>query len=327
MNVNRVKELDGLRGLAAFGVVLYHFVYHYNRVYGHSFTVYELFSYGFYGVHLFFMISGFVIYWTISSVNSPFQFIWSRFTRLYPTFWCAVLITFLFVTIVGNTKQEVDILTFFANLTMVHEYFGFKHVDGAYWTLTLELAFYFWVLMIFSFGFIKKIEMILVIWVIIGAILTAPFLNIDVNNVAKKFFLLQYIELFAAGVCFYKFKQGSHTMHTKVLFIFTLIAIYIENSIQTAVGLSVFYIVFFFIIKEKLTVFSNKYLLYLGSISYSLYLIHQNIGYTIINKAYYYQYNPYLAIIFAILFSLFLAHYINKIVEKPSLKYLRSIYK
>jgi peptidoglycan/LPS O-acetylase OafA/YrhL len=95
----RFLELDGLRGLAALAVVLYHYLYHYNSLFGHSFAIPDFLWIGYYGVHFFFMISGFVIFWTISRTTKALDFIWSRFSRLYPVYWAALSLTFIFVAL------------------------------------------------------------------------------------------------------------------------------------------------------------------------------------------------------------------------------------
>lgn len=61
----RLKNVDADRGIAAIAVVLYHYLLNYNVVYGHSFEVSDYWHLGGYGVDLFFIISGFVIYKTI----------------------------------------------------------------------------------------------------------------------------------------------------------------------------------------------------------------------------------------------------------------------
>jgi peptidoglycan/LPS O-acetylase OafA/YrhL len=149
MSQNRLSELDGLRGLAALSVVFFHYFYKYGQIYSHSFEVPEVFKFGSHGLRLFFMMSGFAIYWTISRTEKPLDFIWSRITRLYPVFWCAVLLTFAVVAMFGLQGREHGLSTLIANLTMMHEYLGYSHIDGAYWTLSLELAFYFWILLIY----------------------------------------------------------------------------------------------------------------------------------------------------------------------------------
>jgi peptidoglycan/LPS O-acetylase OafA/YrhL len=60
MNKGRLFELDVLRGIAALGVMLYHYTTRYDKLFGHQDTSYLDFSYGSLGVNLFFIISGFV---------------------------------------------------------------------------------------------------------------------------------------------------------------------------------------------------------------------------------------------------------------------------
>jgi len=142
MNQARLQELDGLRGVAVTAVLLYHYLYQFDAKYGHDFEIPELISLGKTGVHLFFMISGYVIFWTISRRSHPLDFVFSRFSRLYPAYWVAVLFTFTWVALVGPEDRAVDVFTLLANITMLHEYLGFRHVDGVYWTLSVELHFY-----------------------------------------------------------------------------------------------------------------------------------------------------------------------------------------
>jgi peptidoglycan/LPS O-acetylase OafA/YrhL len=58
------------------------------------------------------------------------------------------------------------------------------------------------------------------------------------------------------------------------------------NSIKLFILFSIFYATFYFAVSGRLRILKFKPLVYLGGISYSLYLLHQNIGYVIINKFY-----------------------------------------
>ena len=210
---------------------------------------------------------------------------------------------------------------------MFHEYFGIQHVDGVYWTLTIELSFYFWILILFCFGQIKNIEKILVAWVILAMLLTYHKLNIYVDYRLKKLLLLDYIELFAAGICFYKYKSTTHSILTHVVIILSIISLYFSYSFMVATLLCSFYMVFGMIVMDKAGIFRTKLLLYFGTISYSLYLIHQNIGYVIINKFYSMDMPPLTGLLMAFCCSVLLAHMILIFVERPSLNKLRKIYK
>ena len=135
----RVFELDVLRFSAAVAVVLYHLTY---RKIGsqHLFEQIDTVTrFGYLGVNLFFMISGFVILWSAVG-RTPAQFAISRFSRLYPIFWVAISITLYALWVFQG--QALDLYRIFANMTMVAGYLNKEYIDGVYWTLQVELKFY-----------------------------------------------------------------------------------------------------------------------------------------------------------------------------------------
>jgi len=82
----RIQELDSLRGIAAVAVVLYHFTYRFGELYEFQTPPPFQVTLGQYGVQLFFIISGFVIFMTLNRTRRPLDFVVSRFSRLHPTY-------------------------------------------------------------------------------------------------------------------------------------------------------------------------------------------------------------------------------------------------
>jgi len=88
-----------------------------------------------------------------------------------------------------------------------------------------------------------------------------------------------------------------------------------------------FFILFWMVISNKVKILKWKPIVFLGSITYSLYLLHQNIGYIIINKYYELGYTGSGGIIIAIIISMLLSYLVTYYIEQPSLKKLRNFYK
>lgn len=141
----RLHSLDLVRFAAAISVVLFHFTARDHVRWGQlpsgTFPLLSEFTrYGYLGVHLFFVISGFVILMSAWG-RSTTTFVASRVGRLYPAYWAAVLLTGSLRAMwpTFETRRPHDVLM---NLTMLQEPFDVPHVDGVYWTLWVELQFY-----------------------------------------------------------------------------------------------------------------------------------------------------------------------------------------
>lgn len=91
--IKRYQEIDALRGIAIFLVLLFHYTSRYDQIYGHTDMLFS-FPYGVQAVQLFFMISGFVIYichWKISKIVMGF------FKKNIKTLSCILVISFYLV--------------------------------------------------------------------------------------------------------------------------------------------------------------------------------------------------------------------------------------
>jgi peptidoglycan/LPS O-acetylase OafA/YrhL len=166
--VDRVPELDLLRFIAATSVVIYHLMtgpiiggrpdYDYLGI-GQAF-----FQFGFLGVHLFFMLSGFVILWSSESRTAG-QFVLSRIARLYPSFWVCMLLTATVLVALGS-KSAPSARTVLVNLTMIPTQLGATAVDGVYWTLWVELRFYLLVFVVLITRTMQHVERWITVWLI-----------------------------------------------------------------------------------------------------------------------------------------------------------------
>jgi peptidoglycan/LPS O-acetylase OafA/YrhL len=88
------------------------------------------------------------------------------------------------------------------------------------------------------------------------------------------------------------------------------------SAIVVVLLISIFFVVIFFISINKLKLLNRKVFLYMGILTYPLYLIHQNIGFIIFNNLGS-KINKWV-LLFAVFTIMLIASYmINKFIEKP----------
>jgi peptidoglycan/LPS O-acetylase OafA/YrhL len=325
---NRLFELDALRGIAAIAVVLFHYTFGIDNGTKNFDPDKFYFSYGYLGVHLFFLISGFVIFMTLDKTKKPLDFIISRFSRLYPAYWAAIfttiIVTFILRTNVYSLNQVL------VNITMFQYWFKVKDIDGAYWTLAVELTFYTIMWLLFVFNQLKNISMIAIVWLVLSAIYA--LFEIPLEKFINVIFILKYAPLFIGGIAFYSIKTDKSKLINHILVFLSFISICIvsySNKADVVIYslITSFFIVFYLFVYNKLKFLNNRVLIFLGSISYSVYLIHENIGVAII---FYLKRMVncqlfYLPITIAII--IIFAAIINKKIEKPAMNFIRNKYK
>jgi peptidoglycan/LPS O-acetylase OafA/YrhL len=90
-------------------------------------------KYGYLGVDLFFMISGFVIFMTVSD-GTLRHYVVSRVTKLYPAFWICCTITFVVSLGIGGERFPVSVMQYLVNMLCLGGVFGVAAIDGAYWS-------------------------------------------------------------------------------------------------------------------------------------------------------------------------------------------------
>ena len=158
----RIQSLDLLRFIASISVVFYHFCGTANSPFG-LFT--DISKYGFLGVPLFFIISGFVI--TISAEHrTPKKFIIARLIRILPMYWVGLFLTSIFILLNGNPDNRFSIVNFLANTTLLNQHMDIPNIDGVYWTLQIEIVFYIMMFVLLAIGIFSNVKGWLSLWLL-----------------------------------------------------------------------------------------------------------------------------------------------------------------
>ncbi len=186
-NKGRIAQIDALRGIAALLVLWLHVAETFVKVpeiRARGTWLHEVIQYvdlGRLGISLFFAISGFVICQSIRGhrITGTRKFIIRRVMRLYPAFWVSLIFGTVVLWIWSG--RSVDLYTLIANATMVPALLNAELIIGLYWTLELELFFYFLVAILFIRGLLHRIQVLLFLAVIclalFGVFMFVPILS------------------------------------------------------------------------------------------------------------------------------------------------------
>lgn len=330
MASTRVNEIDLLRFLAAFSVVLFHFAYRGYAADSLSVMPYPLLApiakYGYLGVELFFMISGFVILMSAGNGNLK-SFLISRVVRLYPAFWVCCTITFVATLAFGASHFTSTLRQYLGNMTLMGEFIGAKPLDGAYWSLFLEIRFYAMVLLLMAFRKVQQSERFILLWLVVSSLL-----EIKHSVELSQFLVTDYAAFFSAGALFFRiWSQGFSVQRLLLIVAAWSLAVvqtlrhvaefkhYFHTELSSVIVLGVitaFFLLFFLIALKKTGEFGKKRWVLLGSLTYPLYLVHQNVGFMLFN-AFYPRVNAHVLLWTTVAFVVLLAAAIHFLLEKP----------
>lgn len=324
----RVVELDALRGLAALAVVAFHYTTHYQTMIGHTRPLGFGFQAGNYGVQLFFLISGFVIFMTLQRARTAMDFVVSRFSRLFPAYWAAMAITAAVVYTLGMPEQKLPLRDLLLDLTMVQEILGAQHLDGSYWTLGVELFFYAQMLAWFMLGLLPRIRIIIGAWLVLAvAYGLCTKAGVHFSYTVREVLILKHIPFFALGVLFYRMHCNAGNRIDAGMVGLCLLAIAIAYApvylavATTCVG------IFWLFLSGRLRWLGTAPMAYLGAISYSLYLLHQSIGFVLIHRMEQRGVAPLAAVAITVGVIFVMATLLTYLVERPALRWIRSTWR
>jgi peptidoglycan/LPS O-acetylase OafA/YrhL len=286
----RILELDALRAISCLNLLLFHFTYVYANKYGFESPLGFSFPYGKYGVQLFFMLSGFVNAMTLVGKRSAQDFLAARCIRIFPSYWLVILMNVVLFSYIPffHTTPTLDATV--ANLTTMPNLFGYTNMEPVTWTLQVEMFFYaFLIIMTLTNGFAKPLKVFGTIMAV-SAVCCLGFTAFKsaypasswntAFHVAESMFIMRNFPLFVMGMLLNEIACKRGVMWHNILgilgaaFVFHLIDLRDHNPAATALlfGLLTF------CAYGKMPLLRFKPLLFISSISYTLYLFHNNVG-------------------------------------------------
>ena len=339
----RLYVLDGLRLVAALYVVAYHYTafdLHDPHPWGRP--VHDIFpffgrisAYGFLGVQLFFLISGFVICMTAWG-RTPKEFLISRVTRLFPAYWFAILATTCFALAFGGSwlRGGLTVSQTATNLTMMEDPLKVMETDGVYWTLWCELVFYLLFLVVVQQGLTyKRVIGFAGIWLLAGVI-GAQSGSALLNTLTMP----GQAPYFAAGLAMYLIhRYGPDLITLGTVGLCWLLSLHqltlqlpgISDNVGHPLHYSVAaafvtgcYAVLLAAATHRLDWIRWSGLTTAGALTYPLYLLHEHIGWSLIDHLH--GRVPAWPLVGAVtVLFLYAAWLVHRFVERPMARYLK----
>lgn len=302
----RMAELDGLRGVAILMVLFYHGYARWPAFYpfGARFEGSPLVDTGIAGVELFFLISGFVILMTLDAAEGFGAFLRRRWLRLFPAMLAASAFIFATAPLLperpSGAPEAVDLI---AGLTFLGEegvrllsggLLTPKALEGAFWSLYVEVHFY----VIFGalymlYGRRAALRGLLAIFVAAKATLLAfrtgmPAALVGDLGMHQRIFIqtlilalgLHHFIWFFAGALYYESARRGDRRLAALAFAASLIGALVADSRWQPLGAGLFVCVVFALAMTAEPVrrlLASRLFLFLGFVSYPLYLLHENL--------------------------------------------------
>ncbi|MFC7243425.1 acyltransferase family protein [Catellatospora aurea] len=287
----RLLILDGLRLAAALLVVAHHLVrgpwgVDPGTLFG---PLAAAASFGWLGVNLFFLISGFVI--CLSSWGRGLgEFAASRAVRLFPAYWVGVVLTTAVLAAWPALRGPLPAPESLVNLTMLQSGLGVTDQDWSYWSLGAELRFYLLFAIVVWLGVTyRRVVYFCSVWTLV-AVFSTTWNQGWLNNMIVP----QFAPYFVAGVALFLIHRfGSNLLLWGLVGVNWLIALYrlqgyppLEHFQQSWWSVAALVTGCFAVLAAvALGAFQRvgwRWLTVAGALTYPLYLIHQAIGQTLI---------------------------------------------
>ena len=317
-DTTKLETIDSLRGVASLGVCVFHLTVCTDPAFLPARDgLRAAGALGRYGVEAFFVISGFVIPWSLWRAGYkpggyP-RFIARRLVRLDPPYVLSILATLLlnWVSTLApgyrGAPFRIDPVQVILHLGYVNVFFGFDWLNVVFWSLAIEFQYYLFIGLVFPLLALRSdARRGLVLLGLGGLAFVLP----------SEAFLFHYMMLFIMGILTFQLRSGllGRNRYLAMMALATVLAVESLGPLRAAIALGTALLVAFAEIRSRALAF-------LGAISYSLYLLHTQIGGRVINLSLRFEVPPELKIavvLLAIGASLGAAWLFWRFVERPA---------
>ncbi len=326
-NNNQVHVINSLRAVAAVLVCFSHFVTHKDPFVGEFLpdgnTVKELGRFGHYGVHVFFVVSGFVIplslYYAKYQLRMMPTFLLKRLVRLHPPMLlCLLLYAFMefIYWLGGDYTIHADWWRIANNVFLTADFAGVEWFVELLWTLAIEFQYYLVIALIFPL-FNHKKDAVIFLSLIVFCLLSHTV------SYDKNYHFIFYTPVFAMGI-------AAFLHYIKRINVYQLLALYVFCWLTTRQEISLNSSLFALgtALSISFVQLRIRALEWTGDISYSLYLTHSFAGCTFMyHVAKYTQTMPekVALMIMAMAISIGFAWIFERVIEKPSIRWSQAI--
>lgn len=281
--VLRLDWLDYARLVCALWVMFDHyFLLAPDPRIGHGITgfgpVTGLAQFGAIALFMFLMISGMVIT-LVAQKQAASTFIANRIARVYPTFLLCMLLTAI-LSPLGPPRFLDSWAQVLANMVFYAPAFGYRYVDTVYWTLVVEVNFYFAITFLILTGAIRKLQVVVIVWL-------AGLSGAALAGVALPLFNKDYHFIAAGMVMALLYQRRNERLNLGLLSVAFVLCLFTSRAYARALvfselGGAMFTAAIFalFLMMRGRTLdlpFARR----IGSLTYPLYLLHFSLGMTI----------------------------------------------
>lgn len=289
----RNLNIEGLRGVLILWIILFHYTTRYSELFNVSVS-WEFENGGVVGVALFFAISGFFLGKSLLEeekvgLKQALKFSINKYWRLYTPYVISVIIIYIITDLLFPLQgRECDTKSFVVNLFLIyHPFVGF--VDGAHWFIADLIKIQISLSLLYLFR--KSENRKVLIWVASVVLLTFVVANYySDGNLFTKIYRFIGVKSFLSVLLGINLYLSFAKSNFYSIIISALIAIYLSLAIHIVLIPLCLFFFYCFISKNRVDfwlgkygIFNNRVLLFLGSVSFQWYLVHQNIGFLILN--------------------------------------------